>query len=155
MPSPWKMWWPPWTLLFLPGTRLRDLVLKNIGFTCVHHRESVWPGKPSCTFNWPKQSRKWNNAFQVTMVQFHWGGLKLQHVQTEDFFFFFFWSCWVLFFHNFLQLYCPNGIYLIGNLGCLPRGSQLRQSRATQPKVHAGCYSFSVIHRTLTWIRDL
>ena len=29
--------------------------------------------------------------------------------------------------------------------------SQLRQSRATQPTVHAGCFSVSIIHRTLTW----
>ena len=28
--------------------------------------------------------------------------------------------------------------------------SQLRQSGATEPKVHAGCFSVSVIHRTLT-----
>ena len=32
-----------------------------------------------------------------------------------------------------------------------PRESQLRQSRATQPTVHAGCFSVSIIHRTLTW----
>ena len=29
--------------------------------------------------------------------------------------------------------------------------SQLRQSRATQPTVHAGCFCVSIIHRTLTW----
>ena len=33
----------------------------------------------------------------------------------------------------------------------LSRGSQLRQSRATQPRVQAGCFSVSIIHRTLTW----
>ena len=32
-----------------------------------------------------------------------------------------------------------------------PRESQLRQSRATQPAVHVGCFSVSIIHRTLTW----
>ena len=32
-----------------------------------------------------------------------------------------------------------------------PGESQLRQSRATQPTVHAGCSSVSIIHRTLTW----
>ena len=32
-----------------------------------------------------------------------------------------------------------------------PRQSQLRQSRAVQPTVHAGCFSVSIIHRTLTW----
>ena len=29
--------------------------------------------------------------------------------------------------------------------------SRLRQSRANQPTVHAGCFSVSIIHRTLTW----
>ena len=32
-----------------------------------------------------------------------------------------------------------------------PRESQLRQSRPTQPTVLAGCFSVSIIHRTLTW----
>ena len=32
-----------------------------------------------------------------------------------------------------------------------PGESQLRQSRATHPTVHAGCFSVSLIHRTLTW----
>ena len=31
-----------------------------------------------------------------------------------------------------------------------PGESQLRQSRATQPTVLAGCFSVSIIHRTLT-----
>ena len=32
-----------------------------------------------------------------------------------------------------------------------PGESQLRQIRATQPTVHAGRFSVSIIHRTLTW----
>ena len=32
-----------------------------------------------------------------------------------------------------------------------PGESQLRQSRATQPRVHAGCFCVSIIHQTLTW----
>ena len=32
-----------------------------------------------------------------------------------------------------------------------PRESQLPQSRATLPTVHAGCFSVAIIHRTLTW----
>ena len=32
-----------------------------------------------------------------------------------------------------------------------PGESQLRQSRATQPTVHTGCFSVSIIHQTLTW----
>ena len=31
-----------------------------------------------------------------------------------------------------------------------PGESQLRHSRATRPRVHAGCFSVSTIHRTLT-----
>ena len=32
-----------------------------------------------------------------------------------------------------------------------PVKPRLRQSRATQPTLHAGCFSVSLIHRTLTW----
>ena len=32
-----------------------------------------------------------------------------------------------------------------------PGESQLQQSCITQPPVHAGCFSVSIIHRTLTW----
>ena len=37
-----------------------------------------------------------------------------------------------------------------------PGESQLWQSRATQPRVHAGCFSVSImtIHRTLTWTSE-
>ena len=43
----------------------------------------------------------------------------------------------------------------MGDSGWLPRGSQLRQSRATQPPVRARCFSVPIIHRTLTWTLDL
>ena len=33
----------------------------------------------------------------------------------------------------------------------LPGESQQQQSRATLAGVHAGCFSVSLIHRTLTW----
>ena len=46
------------------------------------------------------------------------------------------------------QRYCPNGISPMGKSGCRP---QLRQNCATQPTVHAGSFSVSIIHRTLTW----
>ena len=39
----------------------------------------------------------------------------------------------------------------IENRVALPGRSLLRQSRATQPKVHTGCSSVSLIHRTLIW----
>ena len=32
-----------------------------------------------------------------------------------------------------------------------PGENQLRQTRATQPRVHVGCFGVSIIHRTLTW----
>ena len=61
------------------------------------------------------------------------------------------WNRTLYFF--FWQLYC------IVQLGFLPRGirvafpgeSQLRQSRATKPTVHAGLFSVSIISRTWTW----
>ena len=34
----------------------------------------------------------------------------------------------------------------MGNSVAFPGESQLRQSRATQPGVHAGCFSVSMIH---------
>ena len=59
----------------------------------------------------------------------------------------------------FLRLYCPTGIFPMGNSGLfspLPpphqkKKSQPRQSRATHPTVHTGCFSVSIMHRTLTW----
>ena len=51
----------------------------------------------------------------------------------------------------FLQPYCPNGISPMSEIRvAFPRESQLRQSRATQPKVHAECFSVSTSHRPLT-----
>ena len=38
----------------------------------------------------------------------------------------------------------------VGNSGCFPGESQLRQSRATQPTMHAGSFSVSIIHQTDT-----
>ena len=45
-------------------------------------------------------------------------------------------------------MYCPNGISPVGNSGCFSRESQLQQSCATQPTLHAGCFSVSIIHQT-------
>ena len=48
--------------------------------------------------------------------------------------------------------YCPTGTSpMMGNLDCFPQESQLRQSHTSQPTVHAGCFSVSIIHGTLTW----
>ena len=62
------------------------------------------------------------------------------------FFFFFF-----LLFFSFYNCIVPVGFLLWAIRVAFPGDSQLRQSRATQPSVHAGCFSVSVIHRTLTW----
>ena len=56
----------------------------------------------------------------------------------------------LLLFFYFLHLYCRNGIFSMGNSGCFPGESQLRQSQSTLPTVHAGCFSVSIVHRTLT-----
>ena len=37
------------------------------------------------------------------------------------------------------------------NSVAFPGESQLQQSRTTQPSVHVGCCSVSIIHGTLTW----
>ena len=49
-----------------------------------------------------------------------------------------------------------NYIVPMGFLPCeiriaFPGKSQLRQSGATQPAVHVGCFFVSIIHLTLTW----
>ena len=62
---------------------------------------------------------------------------------------------WLLFF--FFSLYTvlshldfSHGKFVLRSpLPPPPGESQLRQSRATQPTVHAGCLSVSIIHRTL------
>ena len=56
----------------------------------------------------------------------------------------------------FLTLLFYNCIVPMGFLPweirvAFPGKSQLRQSRATQPTVHAGSSGVSIIHRTLTW----
>ena len=45
----------------------------------------------------------------------------------------------------------PIGFLLWEIRVAFPGESQLRQSRSTQPTVHAGCFSVSITHRTLTW----
>ena len=45
----------------------------------------------------------------------------------------------------------PIGFLPWGIRVAFPAESQLRRSRATQPTVHAGCFSVSIVHRTLTW----
>ena len=64
------------------------------------------------------------------------------------------WSKWRCVRPNFF--FFNNWIFLLEFLPweirvAFPGESQLRQSRATQSVVHAGCFSVSVIHRPLTW----
>ena len=58
------------------------------------------------------------------------------------------------FYLYFLQLYYPNGIFPREIRVAFPGESQLRQSRATQPAMHAGCFGVSIIHQTLTGTKE-
>ena len=71
-------------------------------------------------------------------------------------FFWMFVCIWLsgTYFFFFLQLYPPIGISPMGNRVAFPGESQLRQSRATQPTVHAGRFGVSIVHRTLTWTTE-
>ena len=46
------------------------------------------------------------------------------------------------------KLYCPVWDFSHGKFGLFLRESQLRQNRAAQPTVDAGCFSVSIIHPT-------
>ena len=52
-----------------------------------------------------------------------------------------------IFYHSIVPLgFLPWEIQV-----AFPGESQLRQSHATKATVHAGCFSVSIIHQTLTW----
>ena len=51
----------------------------------------------------------------------------------------------------FYDCMCSTGIALMGNSGCFPCGN----SHTTHPTAHAGCFSVSIIHWTLTWRTSL
>ena len=57
--------------------------------------------------------------------------------------------CW--FFFLILQLYCPTGISPMVNSCFFPWGKTAVTVTLPQPTVHAGCFSVSIIHQTLTW----
>ena len=57
----------------------------------------------------------------------------------------------LLFFPTFYNCIVPIGFLSCEIQVAFPGKSQLRQSRATQPKVHVGCFIVSIIHPTLTW----
>ena len=89
----------------------------------------------------PKLQKRWNLLqIEVDRDCRHGSGVSssLLHIL-----FFFFLS-------SFFQLYCPIGISPIGNSDCFPMSNQPCHSQATQSREHAGCFSGSIIHRTLT-----
>ena len=57
----------------------------------------------------------------------------------------------LFFFKTFYSCIVPVGFLPWEIWVAFPGESQLRQSHATQPTVHAGCFSVSIIHRILTW----
>ena len=61
--------------------------------------------------------------------------------------------CTFLFYLLFTFYNCivPVGFFPWEIRVAFPTESQLWQSRATQPTVHAGCFSVSIIHQTPTW----
>ena len=60
-----------------------------------------------------------------------------------------FLRCMYFYSISFPFFFCPIGISSKGNF---PREGQQWQRCATQPILHAGCFSISIIHQTLTWI---
>ena len=68
-----------------------------------------------------------------------WGWARLNDLGPV-FFFVFFYNCIV-----------PVGFLPWEIRVAFPGESQLQQSRAIQPRVHAGCFSVSIIFRTLAW----
>ena len=85
---------------------------------------------------------------RVVDLQLIWGAKghnKLWWTSTKRlvflfFYFFYFYNCIV-----------PMGFLPWEIRVAFPGESQRRQIRATQPRVHAGYFSVSIIHRTLTW----
>ena len=66
--------------------------------------------------------------------------------KKKNLYFFFF-----LFFLTFYNCIVPMGFLPWEIRVAFPGESQLQQSRATRPTVHAECFSVSLIHQTLTW----
>ena len=87
-------------------------------------------------------------AVTLTAITSHWGGLGFKPVSART------QRC--IFFSPFI--FFPTLYNCLVTMGFLPQAirvaflgeSQLRQSRATQSTVHAGCLVFPIIHRTLT-----
>ena len=57
----------------------------------------------------------------------------------------------LLLFYFFYNCLVPMGFLPLEIWVAFPGESQLQQSHATRLTVHSGCFSVSIIHRTLTW----
>ena len=53
--------------------------------------------------------------------------------------------------HHYNSCIVPVGFLPWEIRVAFPGESQLRQSHTTKPSVHAGCFSVSIFHQTLTW----
>ena len=61
---------------------------KNIGCTCTHRGEVVWPGKLAETFHFARPlSGKWNDALQGKMVKVYGEGASTEACEDKWFFF--------------------------------------------------------------------
>ena len=73
----------------------------------------------------------------------NWNASETSQSLVNDFFLFFFFT--------FYSCIVPMGFLPWENRVAFPGESQLRQSRATRPAVHAWCFCVFKIHRTRTW----
>ena len=93
------------------------------------------------------------NATHLLTRFSHGLDISLQHfppIRISDF------LCFSLCFWFFIFYFFNNRIVLVGLLPwkiqvAFPKESQLQQSHATQPTVHAGCFGVSIIRQILTW----
>ena len=84
--------------------------------------------------------------FVVVVVVLGFFALNLLHTNTYALYYIF--DLDFLYFDNCIV---PVGFLLWEIRVAFPGDRQLRQSRTTQPTVHAGCFSVFIVHRTLTW----
>ena len=83
----------------------------------------------------------WTNFLQFCNGTLHCG------IFNFFFFFFFFLYFFLTFYNSIVSMrFLPWEIWV-----AFSGESQLRQSRGAEPTVHAGYFSVSIIHRTLTW----
>ena len=67
------------------------------------------------------------------------------------FYLFIFTSFFIYLFYHVTTIWSHSKFFHGNNQAAFPGKSQLRQSRATQTTVYAGCFGVSIFHRTLTW----